>query len=1169
MNMPAMRKLLLVLSTALGFVGSAQDFRATITGQVTDSSNAAIPNAIVKATQRSTGGVTETKTNNDGYYTLAYLQPSTYDIEVSADGFNKAIRQNVTLLVAEKRDMPFTLEVGQVTQAITISADVVEVQSSDASGGLNFDSVQTSEYPLNGRQVYMLMDLSPGVLFTQEQFGVTGFSGTRGWDVNGEYVMNGGVKGTNSFTLNGAPISVSGSWQVAPNVDAIQEFKVMTNTYDASIGRTGGGSVNTTLRSGSNDWHGTLFEYHRNAIFDANYTQNNRVGAPRGKHITNQFGGTLGGRLRRDREFVFLSFEGFRERVPFPVVASTVPLDLRDGQHFDAYKIKIYDPLTARACVPGVDTANLNTACYSPYQRDPFPGNVLPPSRISPVGQKILSLYPAPMLPTMQQNHVASNNTGRYFYDQPMARWDRVLDEKTRLNTIVTFQHGEEYRNQNGFPGVAAYGNIHSQRTNFNAIATFTRILSPSAILDARLSFGRFTSYFPDGELDYDVNVKTIGMDKMPHAPTSTHQAPPRIQVDQFTDVIGNSYSWSTDNQWNFVPTITVTRGTKTIRFGVDLVYIGRGAAGSGRANGQFGFTRKYTQRYPLRGIDKYDGAGVADLLLGNPGNGYIDYNDTYYRTWPYFGFFVQNDWKIRRNLTLNIGLRYDVQIPFKERWNRVNSGFDFNVKNPMSDVILARWRDLKAQYDATPGQRFLYPEPPPVLLGGKTFVQPNGPRRTYNTDWQNIQPRFGVAYLLTKQTVLRGGFGIFHRTVTQANYTDGFNQRTDYIDSLDGGITPASDLNGPYSLIDPFPNGIVAPSGRELGLLTNIGRSVALDGHQRLVPRTFQYSFGIQRRVWNILFDGSYVGSITNHDTMSQEVDYYPWNIFMAGQKVNNFLDRTVPNPFYGILPSNATFGASPTMAARELYRPYPLFAGIGISTQPWSRYRYDSLQLRVDKRFFGNRAKVGGLTAGFSYTFSKNFEANHRLNSWNLNEAPIHELVTYDKPQNIAFHGVWDLPFGRGRHFANHTRGLADRFIGGWTINWIYRYLSGNPVNKPDAQFYCESYFAPVQGKVNWFNNDATCYRGRAGYTLRATEDRFSNIRQMDATSLNMTASKWFNVTERWRLNFRIEGFNIANTPMFGAPNTDFRSVQFGILPIDQRNFPRIVQLSGRLQF
>src|SRR6516162_9885312 len=286
---PALVCLLLIACSPV----HGQDFRATITGQITDMTGAAIAGAQVRAVQRSTNQPTETTTNQDGYYTLPYLPPSTYDLEVTAAGFNKLRRENITLMVAEKLALPLKLELGSINTLVTVSADAEVVQSSDASGGLNFDSTQTSEYPLNGRQVYMLMDLTPGVLFTQEQFGASGFSGTRGWDVNGSYVVNGGVQGTNSFSLNGAPISLTGSWQLAPNADAVQEFKVQTNTYDAQIGRTGGGSVNTTLKSGSNSWHGTMFDYLRNSVLDANYTQNNQVGKPKGKHITHQFGGTV------------------------------------------------------------------------------------------------------------------------------------------------------------------------------------------------------------------------------------------------------------------------------------------------------------------------------------------------------------------------------------------------------------------------------------------------------------------------------------------------------------------------------------------------------------------------------------------------------------------------------------------------------------------------------------------------------------------------------------------------------------------------------------------------------------------------------------------------------------------------------------------------------------
>ncbi len=1167
----------ILVSTALVCAGvlSAQDFRATISGQVSDPSGAAVIGAVVRATQRSTNQVRVVTTNNEGFFTLPYLQPSTFDIEITATGFNKLRRENITLLVAEKLDLPLILEVGSVSDTVTVMAEASPLQTGDASGGLNFDSTQTSELPLNGRQVYMLMDLAPGVLFTQEQFGSSGFSGTRGWDSNGSYVMNGGLSGTNSFSLNGAPVSLTGSWQIAPNVDAIQEFKVMTNTYDASIGRTGGGSVNTTLKSGSNAWHGTLFDFIRNSALDANYTQNNQVGAPRGKHITNQFGGTAGGKLRKDKDFVFFSFEGFQERVPFPVVASVPPADLRDGQHFSNYKWTIYDPLTVTSCV---DKVSVSGTCSSPYIRKAFPGDVIPPSRINPIAQKILSYYPTPNTVGLTQNFVYSNSTGKYYYNQPIARWDHMFSEKDRVYFTGTFQHGQEYRNSTGIPGDAAAGNIGSQRTNFNVIASWTRLVNASSIFDVRLSFGRFTAYFPDAQLSSGLTAKDLGITNAPQAPTSSSGFPPRVTLDQFSDLFGNSaniFTWSTDNQWNLAPSLTVSHGKMTIKYGLDLIYAMRGSGSIGRATGQFGFNRSVTQQYPLRATSAGDGAGIADLLLGAPGTGLADWNDTYYRTWPYAGIFVQNDWRVTRNLTLNLGLRYDIQFPWVERFNRVDTGFSYTAKNPLSDQILSVWNANKAAYDANPANIYPYPPAPAVLTGGKTFVLPGGPRRTYDTDLSNLQPRIGVAWSLHKTTVLRSGFGIYHRTATQTGYTDGFSQQTAYQASLDGGITPAAlqgAMNGPYSLANPFPNGIISPSGSTLGLLTNIGNAVSFDGSQRPIPGTFQYSFGLQHRsFWNTLFDVSYAGSITNHDTMPYNSDYLPYNIFLQGQKTNTFLTRTVPNPFYGILPKNSTFGAGVTIPAQDLYYPLPLFNGVTISTNPWARYRYDGLQLRADRRFGsrGGADLLGSLTVVFSYTFSKNFQTANRLNNWDLSETPVHELVGYDKPQNISWSGVWDVPVGKGRHFLPHPNRIVDQAISGWTLNWIYRFTSGNPVNGIDALFSCTFLTVTDQTHDHWFNNDKTCYKGRASFTLRTAPDRYGWLRQSDNLTINLAGAKTFVITDRWKFNLRAEAFNLFNHPLYGAPDTTYTDARFGMLPVGQQNFPRLIQISGKISF
>ncbi|MCL5742997.1 MAG: carboxypeptidase-like regulatory domain-containing protein [Acidobacteria bacterium] len=854
----------LIVSLALALSGaslSAQDFRAQISGQVLDQAGAAIPGAKVRAVQKNTGQATETTTNHEGYYTLTYLLPSDYDVEASATGFKTTRRENVTLLVSQKLDLPFKLEVGGVSAEVTVTAEAPElIQTADASGGLNFDSLMTSEYALNGRQVYMLMDLTPGVLFTQEQFGATGFSGTRGWDVNSNYVMNGGKLGSNSFSLNGAPISLNGMWQVAPNVDAIQEFKVSTNQYDAGQGRTGGGSVNTTLKGGTNQWHGTLSHFIRNNVLDANYTQLNAAGKPRGKHIVNQFSGTLGGPLRKNKDFIFFSFEGWRERVPFPVVADTPPLDLRTGQNFTQYGVTylIYDPLTAHPCVNGKDVPG---TCSSPTIRDPFPGNVLPQSRISPIGQKLLTFFPAQNYTGLVNNYVAGTG-GKYHYNQPMARWDRQIDDNNRLFAVFTFQRGGEYRLSSGIPGPAAAGNMYTQRSSLNSIVDWTRILSPTAVLDVRASYGRFWQLFPNTDFTSGVTAESVGMTRMIQAPTNPEPYPPRINIDQYTQLFGTGsvVTFRAENQTNLAPSITMTRGTKTIKFGVDVLYVGQGIADSGNSKGYLQFNRWGTQRYPQRSaLNAQDGNGIADILLGIPGAGQIDWNDTYYRSYPYYGIFIQNDWKLSRTLTVNIGLRYEVQLPAVERFDRQNTGFDYNAVNPLSDQILAKWRQYQATYNAT-NPRYPYPDPPKAIYGGKTFIERGGNRRIFDTDWTNIQPRVGVAWNFMRNTVLRTGFGIYHRTIlsnTLTGETDGFSQTTNYTRSLDGNITPSAQLTGPYSLQQPFPDGLTAPAGRDGGLLTNAGNAQTYSGRNRPIPRTYQYSFGFQRRApFNILLD-------------------------------------------------------------------------------------------------------------------------------------------------------------------------------------------------------------------------------------------------------------------------------------------------------------------------
>nr|MDQ2901424.1 TonB-dependent receptor [Acidobacteriota bacterium] len=760
---------------------AAQNSWGGISGEVADLTQAAVPNARIQVFSRAAKDVVETVSSADGTYSVSFLAPGVYDVRVSAEGFKTLARPNVTVEAEDTVDLPLTLEIGEMSERVSVSGDREQLQTSTASRSQKFESEKVKTLPLIGRQAYNLISLTPGVLFTQEQFGANGFAGLRNWDANGKYVVNGGKEETNQFLLNGAPISLTGRWQLSPNVEAVQELRVMTNTYDAQFGRTGGGTVNTTLRGGGNAWHGAAYEFLHNAVFDANSSENNREGAGRGKHITHQFGGALGGPIRKNKDFLFLSFEGFREVAPFPVVSDTPPVDLRDGRHFTQYGLNIYDPLTTRPCREGIDTP-AGTKCFGSFIRVRFPNNVIPQSRMSLAGRNILALYPAPTDPGLTQNYFATGNSGRYAYVQPIARWDHNFNDKDRLYALFTYQNGYAVQSTNGFPSPADIGSGTSQRAEQSYITEWTHVLSPSSVVDVRASFGRFTEYFPESSCPLCLTADALGIKIFPHAPTVEQNAAPRVNLDLYSSIIGNSYTWGTQNQMDLAPGMTQIHGRHVLHFGFEFVYAALGNGGPGRANGEFSFTRQWTQQFAGRNRGPLDGNGVADLLLGLPYTGFVDYDDSFYRTWPYYAGYVQDNWKIRPNLTLNLGLRYDVQVPFLERDNRVNAGFDLTAKNPLSDAVLAKWAELKIAYDAA-NPKYPYPDPPAALYGGRLFAN-RANRRPYDTDWTDVQPRLGVAWNFAHQAVLRAGFGIYHRTAADLNFSDGFSQRTSYENS-------------------------------------------------------------------------------------------------------------------------------------------------------------------------------------------------------------------------------------------------------------------------------------------------------------------------------------------------------------------------------------------------
>jgi len=1167
-------KLLVLCALAVSVFG--QDFRATIQGQVTDASGSVIPGATVRAVNSQTSEAKEVKSSSAGLYVIPYLNPGTYTVEATAAGFQSLKRTDIVLRVADKLNLGLQLSLGQVSQEITVTGQQEVLETGSADRGLVFDPIKTQEYPLNGRQTYMLLALTPGVIFTQEQFGASGFSGTRGWDVNSNYKINGARTGQNLFLLNGAPISDQGGmWQLAPNVEAVEEFKVMTNTYDASYGRFGGGVVNTTLRSGTNNWHGNVFEYFRNRVFDSNSFQNNVIGAPRGYHNQHQFGGIVGGPVRKEKDLVFFSFEGWQEVVPFPALSSVPPVALRDGQHFTDFGYRVHDPLTRHACVAPEPCSG------QAFISNPFPNNVIPQSRISPVGAKVLSYFPDPNGPGINNNFVARENLGRYYYNQPMGRWDHIFSNSDKFYALMTFQKGYEFRSTTGFPKPAATGNTDNERINHNYIAAWNHIVSPTTVLDVRASYGRFNQVTPGyNDQAAAITSKSVGMTNMLQAPTWPRDSIPAFTFDGYGRLFAgdNSISQRFDNQWNFTPSLNMTRARHNLRVGFELNYVARAETGSGAAAGLFDFNNGWTQQRSGPRQNQGDGSTVASVLLGVPASGRINYNDTTYRTRPYYGWYVQDDWKLNNKITLNLGLRYDIQLPWIERFDRTNRGFDPYVKNPLSDQILAVWTKAKADYDrANPNARYPYPAPPAVITGGFLFPGQGGqPRRLYDTDFTNLAPRAGIAWRLRNdgKTVIRAGAGLFYQSPTQLDTTTGYQQQTNYITSLDGGVTPSSgaSLTGPYSLANPFPAGIASPLGAAGGLLTNVGNGgISFDPPHFKIPRTYQYSFGFQQELpWRVLLETSYTGNYQIYVNLGFDMNAQGLPNQLQAIQDPNFYSRTLANPFFGLIPNNGSLGTGTTTSAGTLLRPFPLFNG-GITNNLLQNgwYRSDQLQVKVEKRVLGGE-NTGVITWVLSYTWAKAFEANHRLNSWNTAEPIIKELDNTDKAHSLAFSGVWDIPVGKNRKFLNVQNKFGRGVLSDWRTSWIYTYVSGNPMGWPDLINKCGSWKVSNPNENTWFNADKTCYQQFPTNNIRTTPDRFGDIRNPGVGPfLNLAVEKTIPVSERFRFLLRGEAFNVMNSVQRPGPDTGFTSATFGQLPKSQLNFPRFIQLAGKFYF
>lgn len=1197
----------LLAGLVLAALLAAQDFRATITGQVTDPSGGGVPNATVKIENVQTNQVVTQTTDESGNYTASYLIPGTYKVTAEAAGFQTTVRPAVEVHTNDKLTVSLALTVGQAQSTVEVTADAPLLDNATATRGDVIENLRVTELPLNGRNPFGLTNLAPGVVFAGNP------TFTRPFD-NGDNVnfsINGGVRQTNSWLLDGVPDDAvtdtdaqrtRGNQNIAyiPTVDATQEFKVVTNFYDAQYGRTGGGVMNVTTKSGTNAFHGTGYEFLRRYQLDANTTQNNAAGRPRygrdpvtganiGGHELDQYGTQFTGpvwipKVYNGKEKTFFSFgwENYVETTPSPILTSVPTAAMRRGD-FSQSGVNIYDPFST--------APNPNPSANNSYLRTQFPGNVIPTNRLSPVGLAIINAYPTPNAGApnaVTNNFIASPNISSDHFRNWIGRVDETVSEKERL----FFRYAHNRRNQidngaNGFTGVGRDAQDPLVRINDNAVADSLTVLSPSVLLDLRFGFARFIQAAYRTTVD-NFDATTLGFSQNFSANQRFNRLPPRI-----TDLTGAYAPFGTRNPnsnitnlLSFVPSLSVVKGRHSIKIGADIRDIRTNVAGGSflYGAGNFNFSPAFTQANPET-ASSTSGSSMASLILGVPASGVLQYVPQLAYRWGYYGFYAQDDIKLTQKLTLNIGLRYDIEGSSDERYNRQNRGWNFTLPNSLTPVVSG------ANTNNCPACA--------SLTGGLLFAGNNGlPRGSYNKRYGNLQPRVGAAYAITPLTVVRGGFGIFY--LPQAGYGGaiGFAADTNYIGNLTGGginnfIPTTSFANG-----NPFPvttatagtNGLLVPTGSSLGFSTALGNNVIFANPNRDVPHVYQYSVGIERQLpFNTKLDVSYVGSRSYHINTNdnqvgpaRDINANSAAQFALAQQNPAYFNQSVPNPFAGLIPNNANLNGA-NISRQQLLKPYPQFGTVQYAFESVGKLWYDSLQVSATKRYSSD------LVLALAYTFSKNLDATTFINP--QDPRPTKQLALSDRPHRVVVSGVYQLPFGRGKRFFGNVGRGWEQLVGGWEYNFIGTLQSGTPFVYPNNVNLIADPRVPNQSNSLYFNNcvlqqngsatapNATrsaqvpctnpAFQVRPQFSLQSISTYSSVLRNPWRAQWDMSLNKRFNFTETINAQLRFEAFNVFNTPILGAPNNTTTSLLFGFVTNNQTNNPRYIQLGVKLNF
>jgi hypothetical protein len=1192
--------LLIAIIAAFAGVSHAQDTRGTIVGTVTDPNGGVVANATVQVKDPARGTTKTFTTNGDGLYRATFLTSGLYQVMVEAQGFKRAVRDNVLVEIAATVTVNIPLEVGGTEETVNVTADVPAINSENASLGLVIDGRRLEDLPLIHGDPYKLIGLAPGVTHTGSQRLDRPFEPTH---IVG-YAIDGTRGNRSDLTIDGAPsTSTANANEViasyVPPSDIVQEFKVQTATFDAQFGNTEGGVTSISIKSGTNGLHGSAYYFGEPGSWAANDTFGKARGQARPETKSDRFGGYISGPVRfpwlyngKDKTFFLFGYEGIRDArprfdqggspwVPYAKLASGDFSDFLPANCTGTCSsVLIYDPRT-------------RVQSGSAFVGTAFAGNIIPADRINPVAKAVLQYWAKPKNSGLLCNICDSSLTEQ---TKPYDNYTFRVDQNVTTNNHLfvrgsVYNRSSVYNDYTGTPFVGVNFLFKSRQGVIDDVHTF----NSTTFLNVRYGYNRFIRG-QDQEQDaqgFDLTNlwgSSAGATFNGLVPEDIRRFP-RFDFSNgpLGNGMGNEFRPTTTH--SFATTLNKVLGKHAFKFGGELrIYREDDSFASNDQTGQFVFDNTYTRRSSGDAagntVDVNGLQSLAAFLLGYPTTArlvrradYSEYSKTY-------GVFAQDDWKVSKKLTLNLGLRYEMETPLVERQDKSVSGFDLSYTQPFQATV-------RQVLTTTPVADLdgLHIDPAAITtIGGLLFAGKDGDSGLYTTPKNSFLPRLGAAYQLNDKTVIRGGFGLFAGFLGERRgdvIQPGYTRNTDIPKTrVSGNPNDTTSAEIPYT-IDLFPTilstpgsvmNIQEPVGNAQGKQTGLSGGISFFTQDPKVSKQARWQVGVQRELpWGFVFEAVYVGNKGYDIEITKNINALP-NQYLntANDRVNDSVNDPqtrrnlslstttgVTNPFRNIEEFRGTTFFSGSMTRAQLLKPFPQFGDINTTNNDGKSW-YHAGQFSLNKRM------SHGYTFGLSYTWSKWIEAVEYLNAGDA--TPSKAIAASDSPHRIAVSFIYELPFGKGKMF-EPSNAVVERLVGGWQFQGVYQFQVGFPIRFANDVFYTggEIGIASSERTVDrWFNTSA--FRTIAPQShLRTFPFFVDGVRRDNINNVDLSFLKNTRINESMRIQLKLDLINAFNEPYFPAPTTAL-GTSFGKIAstvANQDNYARRIQWGVKFLF